>query len=168
MTLDDASRDATHRPEDARMPQFQNDPTLPAPLFPGSHMVIDDDFVFLSGLTAEDIQGGETVIGDMGEETRLVMRRVQRMLGSIGCEMTDVVRVDVHITDLDLIREMDAAYAEFFDACRYPARTCTQSPRLYGGAHVEITVMARRPAERQAEGPVEEGATGDANDGASE
>lgn len=25
-----------------------------------SHMVIDDDYVFLSGLTAEDIQGGES------------------------------------------------------------------------------------------------------------
>ncbi|MFP4137645.1 MAG: RidA family protein [Halomonas sp.] len=137
------------------MPQFQNDHTLPAPLFPGSHMVIDDDYVFLSGLTAEDIQGGETVVGDMAEETRLVMRRIQRMLASIGGEMGDVVRVDVHITDLDLIRDMDAAYAEFFDACRYPARTCTQSPRLYGGAHVEITVMARRPAAQRASAPPE-------------
>lgn len=129
------------------MLQYRNDPTLPAPLFPGSHMVIDDDYVFLSGLTAVDIQGGETVIGNTAEETRLVMRRIQRMLVSAGCDMTDVVRVDVHITDLDEIRKMDAAYAEFFDACRYPARTCTQSPRIYGGARVEITVMARRPAE---------------------
>lgn len=129
------------------MPQYHNDATLPLPLFPGSHMVIDDDYVFLSGLTAEDIQGGETVIGDMAEETHLVMRSLQRMLASAGCDMADVVRVDVHITDLDMIRDMDAAYAEFFDARRYPARTCTQSPRLYGGAHVEITVMARRPAE---------------------
>ncbi len=129
------------------MPKYRNDPTLPAPLFPGSHMVIDDDYVFLSGLTAVDIQGGETVIGDTDKETRLVMRRIQRMLVSAGCDMADVVRVDVHITDLDEIRKMDAAYAEFFDACRYPARTCTQSPRIYGGARVEITVMARRPTE---------------------
>lgn len=133
------------------MPEFHNDATLPAPLFPGSHMAIDDDYVFLSGLTAEDIQGGETVIGDMAEETRLVMRRIQRTLASTGCGMSDVVRVDVHITNLDLIREMDAAYAEFFEAHRYPARTCTQSPGLYGGAHVEITVMARRPAESKAD-----------------
>ncbi|MDY7115196.1 RidA family protein [Halomonas sp. SSL-5] len=136
------------------MPQYRNDPTLPGLLFPGSHMVIDDDYVFLSGLSAEDIQGGETVLGNMAEETRLVMRRIQRMLVSAGCDMADVVRVDVHITDLDLIREMDAAYAEFFDAHRYPARTCTVSPRLYGGAHVEITVMARRPAGSQAPGSV--------------
>ena len=132
------------------MPDYHNDSTLPLPLFPGSHMVIDDDYVFLSGLTAADIQGGETVIGDIVEETRLVMRSLQRMLRSAGYDMADVVRSDVYITDLDLTRDMDATYAEFFADHRYPARTCTQTPRLYGGGHVEITVMARRPAEREA------------------
>ncbi|MCH4561826.1 RidA family protein [Halomonas sp. EGI 63088] len=132
------------------MPDHRNDPTLPTPLFPGSHMAIDDDYVFLSGLTAEDIQGSETVLGDIREETRLVMRRIQLMLASVGCSLNDAVRVDVHITDLDEIRMMDAVYAEFFEDHRYPARTCTQSPRLYGGAHVEITLMARR--RRQGDG----------------
>ncbi|PXX99390.1 RidA family protein [Halomonas sp. LBP4] len=132
------------------MPDHRNDPTLPTPLFPGSHMAIDDDYVFLSGLTAEDIQGSETVLGDIREETRLVMRRIQLMLASVGCSLNDAVRVDVHITDLDEIRMMDAVYAEFFEDHRYPARTCTQAPHLYGGAHVEITLMARR--RRQSDG----------------
>lgn len=132
------------------MPEYRNDPTLPEPLFPGNHMVIDDDYVFLSGLTVVDIQGGETVLGDIREETRLVMRRIQRMLESAGSCLADAVRVDVHITDLDEIRMMDAAYAEFFENHRYPARTCTQSPRIFGGAHVEITLMARR--RRQSDG----------------
>ncbi|MGM0983369.1 MAG: RidA family protein [Pseudomonadota bacterium] len=146
------------------MPKYHNDATLPIPLFPGSHMVIDDDYVFLSGLTAEDIQGGETMLGNIAEETRLVMRSIQRMLVSAGCDMSDVVRVDVHITSLDLIRDMDAAYAEFFDSRRYPARTCTQSPRLYGSAQVEITVMARRPAEAENEEKEEESGTEGSSD----
>lgn len=138
------------------MPEYQNDATLPLPLFPGCHMVMDDDYVFLSGLTAADIQGGETVIGDIVEETRLVMRSLQRMLTSAGCEMGDVVRSDVHITDLDLTRDMDATYAEFFDDHNYPARTCTQTPRLYGGGHVEITLVARRPKREEADSDSEE------------
>ncbi|MDZ7853235.1 MAG: RidA family protein [Halomonas sp.] len=146
------------------MPKYHNDATLPIPLFPGSHMVIDDDYVFLSGLTAEDIQGGETILGNIAEETRLVMRSIQRMLVSAGCGMSDVVRVDVHITNLELIRDMDAAYAEFFDSRRYPARTCTQSPRLYGSAHVEITVMARRPAEAENEEREEDSDSEDSSD----
>ncbi|WP_416140426.1 RidA family protein [Halomonas sp. HK25] len=146
---DDTTRPASEGP----MLEFRNDPTLPAPLFPGTHMVLDDRYVFLSGLTAVDIQGGETVLGDIDGETRLVLRRIRRMLESVGSGMDRVVRVDVHITDLEEIRRMDAVYAEFFDACRYPARTCTQSPRLYGGAHVEITVMARRPGGDSATAP---------------
>lgn len=127
------------------MPDYRNDPTLPVPTFPGSHMVLDDAYVFVSGLTAADIQGGDTVLGDIAEETRWVMRRLGHMLASVDCGFGDVVRADVHLADLEEIEDMDAAYAEFFTADRYPARTCTESPRLHGGSRVEITLLARRP-----------------------
>ncbi|GGY05026.1 hypothetical protein GCM10007160_35900 [Litchfieldella qijiaojingensis] len=130
------------------MPIYRNDPALPSPAFPGSHVVVDDDYVFVSGLTAADIQGGETVIGDVGEETRWVMRKLQHMLKIADCRLDDVVRVDVHLADLDEISIMDRMYAEFFEAGRYPARTCTESRRLFGGSRVEITLVARRPSTR--------------------
>ncbi|EPC01007.1 hypothetical protein L861_10570 [Litchfieldella anticariensis FP35 = DSM 16096] len=128
------------------MPDYRNDPTLPAPAFPGSHLVLDDDYVFASGLTAADIQGGETVIGDVSEETRWIMRQLQRLLEAADCRLDDVVRVDVHLVDLDEISDMDAAYAEFFTKDHYPARTCTESSKLYGDSRVEITLVARRSA----------------------
>ncbi|WP_163560026.1 RidA family protein [Halomonas sp. NO4] len=127
------------------MPQYRNDPTLEVPVFPGSHLVIDEDYIFVSGLTVTDIQGGETVLGDLTEETNWIMRRLERMLAFVGTDLSHTVRVDVHLTNLDDIHEFDAAYAEFFDRDRYPARTCTESPRLYGGANVEVTLMVRRP-----------------------
>lgn len=126
------------------MPKYRNDPTLEVPVFPGSHLVVDDDYVFVSGLTVTDIQGGETVLGDITEETGWILRRLGRMLEFVGAQLADTVRVDVHLTNLDDIHEFDAAYAEFFDQHRYPARTCTESPRLYGGSNVEITLMVRR------------------------
>lgn len=129
------------------MPDYRNDPTLPSPAFPGSHMVLDDNYVFISGLTAADIQGGETVIGDVTEETRSVMRKLEYMLHKADCDWQDVVRVDVHLTDLDDISHMDAVYAEFFTEEQYPARTCTESARLFGDSRVEITVMARRVSQ---------------------
>lgn len=132
------------------MHQYLNDPTLAVPVFPGSHIVIDGDYIFLSGLTVTDIQGGESVVGDIAEETRWVMRRLARMLEFAGASLVDTVRVDVHLTNLDTIHTMDAAYAEFFDDHRYPARTCTESPRLCGSSNVEITLVARRPAETDA------------------
>ncbi|MCC5883031.1 MAG: RidA family protein [Halomonas sp.] len=127
------------------MHRFRNDPTLAVPVFPGSHIATDGHYIFLCGLTVTDIQGGEAVLGDIAEETRWVMRRLTRMLEYAGASMADVVRVDIHLTNLDTIHTMDAAYAEFFEEKRYPARTCTESLRLSGGSNVEITLVARQP-----------------------
>jgi len=49
----------------------------------------------------------------------------------------------VHLSDLDYFDQMDEAYRTFFEGDAFPARTTTESPRLFGGASVEITVQAR-------------------------
>lgn len=126
------------------MPEFRNDDELPPPAFPGSHLVLDDRYVFVSGLVAADIAGAEASIGDVAAETRLVMHELERLLEAAGCGLDRVVRVDVHLADLGEIEAMDAVYRGFFAEGRYPARTCTESPRLFGGCRVEVTVMARR------------------------
>ncbi|MBB3139900.1 RidA family protein [Halomonas organivorans] len=133
------------------MPEFHNSPTLPLPTFPGSHIVLDEDYVHLSGLNAADIQGGETILGDVGEETRWVMHRLAHLLESVDCTLEDAVRVSIHLTDMDEAEAMNAAYAEFFTPPDYPARTCTESSRLLGGASVEITLTARRQASNRRE-----------------
>ncbi|MGO2056093.1 MAG: RidA family protein [Halomonadaceae bacterium] len=127
------------------MPTFMNDPTMPTPSFPGSHMVVDDHYVFISGLTVDDLSNGHAVKSDVKEETRLVMRALSRMLEMEGGSLADILRVDIHLTDLHAIQDMDTVYAEYFEPGRYPARTCTESPNLYGGSSIEITVMAKRP-----------------------
>lgn len=126
------------------MHTYTNDPTLPTPSFPGSHMVIDDRYVFISGLTASDLSNGKAAQGDVKEETRLVMRAISRMLEMENGSVADILRVDIHLTDLKAIHDLDSVYAEFFEPGRYPARTCTESPTICGGANVEITVMATR------------------------
>ena len=58
--------------------------------------------------------------------------------------MSDIVRCDVHLTDLADMDAMNEAYGAYFEEGRCPARTTTQSGALFGGSKVEITVMARR------------------------
>lgn len=127
------------------MLDHRNDPVLPAPCFPGSHLVVDDAYVFVSGLTAADLPGSEALRGDIRQETRAVLSHLERLLNTVGCGLADCVRVDVHLADLEEMADMDAVYAGFFPGGRYPARTCVQVARLYDDCRVEITLIARRP-----------------------
>lgn len=131
------------------MTTFTNDPTMPTPSFPGSHMVIDENYVFISGITVSDLSNGQAAQGDVKEETHLIMRAVSRMLEMEGGSLADIMRVDIHLKDLKFIHDMDGVYAEFFEPGRYPARTCTESPNICGGSHVEITVMAKRQLAKE-------------------
>ena len=131
------------------MPTFKNDPTMPTPSFPGSHMVVDDHYVFISGLTVVDFSNGHAALGDIKEETRFIMQALSRMLEMEGGSLADIVRVDIHLTDLHAIEDMDTVYAEYFESGRYPARTCTESPHICGGSNVEITVMAKRQPQSE-------------------
>ncbi len=116
---------------------------VPESTAPFSQMVMDDTYVHLAGLVAADFPEGQEVLGDVGTETRAVLMAIRSMLKEIGLDMDRIVRTDVHLANLDDFDAMDAAYREFFGNGRYPARTTTESARLFGGSRVEITCMAR-------------------------
>ena len=105
---------------------------------------MDDCYAYLSGLVAADFPAGLDALGDTAAETRAVLGAIGRILDEIELGRERIVRVDVHLADLDDFDAMDAAYREFFADGRYPARTTTESPRLFGGSRVEITCQARR------------------------
>ena len=112
-------------------------PRLEPGASPYSHVVIADRDCFVAGIVAADIPGGEALID-------LVMRTICKILADHGMDISDLVRVDVHLVDLDEIRAMDRAYRRHLDRKAMPVRTTTQSDKLYGGSRVEITCMARR------------------------
>ena len=122
------------------MTQFINDPTLPKPSFPGSHMVVDDHYMFISGLTVADLSNGEAARGDVKEETRLVMRELARMLEQEGGSLADVVRVDVHLTDLKQINALDSIYAEFFEPGPVRNKTVAFKPDVRIGSAAQARV----------------------------
>ena len=121
--------------------------TIPDLLFPESsplsHAAIDDRYVYLAGLAACDLPEGRDAIGDVRAETEKVMARIEKILAGLGLGMDRIVRVDVHLADLAEIRAMNQVYGRYFQAGKYPARTCTESPKIVGGCRVEITCVAR-------------------------
>ena len=110
---------------------------------PFSQIVLDDCYAFFAGLVAADFPDGVAVLGDVAAETRVVMAAISEMLKEVGLSFEDVVKADVHLADLSDFDAMDAAYREYFPPGVYPARTTTESPRLFGGSKVEMTVQAR-------------------------
>jgi 2-iminobutanoate/2-iminopropanoate deaminase len=116
---------------------------VPESKAPFSQVVMDDHYAFLSGLVAADFPEGLAVLGDVGAETRAVLSAIRDILAEIELGMGRIVRVDVHLADLDDFDAMDTAYREFFEAGSYPARTTTESRKLFGDSRVEITCQAR-------------------------
>ena len=110
---------------------------------PFSQIVLDDCYAYFAGLVAADFPEGVAVLGDVAAETRVVMGAISEMLKEVGLSFEDVVKADVHLADLSDFDAMDAEYREYFSPRVYPARTTTESPRLFGGSKVEITVQAR-------------------------
>ena len=116
---------------------------IPKTAAPFSQVVIDDNYAFLSGLVAADFPEGQAVLGDVGKETRAILTATDVSLKEVGLDMGRIVRVEVHLANLDDFDAMDAAYGDFFEVDSCPARTTTESSRLFGGSLVEITCMAR-------------------------
>ena len=119
-------------------------PRLKPRTSPYSHVVISGRDCFVAGIVAADIPEGEAVIGNVEEETDLVMRTIEDILADHGFGVGDLVRVDVHLRGSSTrftswTVPTDASYRDAM-----PARTTTQSAKLYGGSRVEITCMARR------------------------
>lgn len=116
---------------------------MPESAAPFSQVVIDDTYAHLAGVVAADFPEGQAVLGDVAAETRAVLTTMRKILEEVGLGMDRVVRADVHLADLDDFDAMDAAYREFFEAGKHPARTTTESKRLFGNSRVEVTLMAR-------------------------
>ncbi len=116
---------------------------VPESKAPFSQVVVDDCYAFLSGLVAADFPEGLAALGDVAAETRAVLGKLGDMLAEIDLAMDRIVRVEVHLVDLDDFDAMDSAYQEFFDPGNYPSRTTTESKRLFGDSRVEITCQAR-------------------------
>ena len=116
---------------------------VPESKAPFSQAVVDDLYAHMAGLVAADFPEGRAVLGDAHKETLAVMSAMKNMLAELGLDMDRVVRVEVHLADLQDFDAMDSAYRQFFELGKFPARTTTESPKLFGGSLVEVTCMAR-------------------------
>jgi 2-iminobutanoate/2-iminopropanoate deaminase len=112
------------------------------PKAPYSPVVVSGDHVYTAGQVAFDAEGN-VVPGGTAEQTRQVLANLERCLEAAGCSLSDVVKVNAFLVDLDDFPAFNAVYREVFSE-PYPARTTVQAG-LAPGLLVEVEAVARKP-----------------------
>jgi 2-iminobutanoate/2-iminopropanoate deaminase len=101
------------------------------------------DTLYVSGQTGADPKT-QKVSDNFEDEVRQCLANIGTILQAGGMDFSDVVAVQVYLTDMDLFPRMNAVYTGTFKEPR-PTRTTVGVTKLAGaGAHVEITVTARK------------------------
>jgi reactive intermediate/imine deaminase len=115
--------------------------TFGASHVPLSPAVRAGDYVYVSGQVPT--RDGKVVEGGIAEQTKQVMENVKAALALAGCEMSDVVKTFVILTDRKDFAEFNKAYGAYFPS-EPPART-TLEAGLMIDIKVEIEAIAYKP-----------------------
>src|ERR1051326_6301261 len=89
---------------------------------PASMVVRGGDFLFVSGLTAVDLQSGERARGTTASETRQILTNLKQLLEAAGSSLDKLVKVNVLLHSMLEAPNMNDVYIRFFPDPP-PART---------------------------------------------
>jgi reactive intermediate/imine deaminase len=99
-------------------------------------------FLFISGLTARDINGNIVGKGDMKMQTGQVLENMRIILEEGGASFAHIVKVTVYVTDLKYFKEVHEVRAQYFKK-DLPASTLVQVSRLVNeDCMIEIDAIA--------------------------
>lgn len=98
------------------------------------------DFLFVSGLTAIDLQSGKRMQGTTATETRQILTNLKQLLETAGSSIEKVVKVNVLLHSMLEAPNMNDVYAAFFPDLP-PARTVCGA-RLPDGVKIVIECTA--------------------------
>jgi 2-iminobutanoate/2-iminopropanoate deaminase len=110
---------------------------------PFSPAVLVDGTLYVSGQTGRDPKTGKTP-ENFEDEVRYTLDSIGAILKAANMDYSDVVSVQVYLTDMDLFQKMNGVYTTYFKEQR-PARTAVGVAKLGSpSAHIEITVTAHK------------------------
>lgn len=100
-----------------------------------SQVVTHNGLVYLCGVTPDPD-------GDITTQTRQVLGRVDKLLRSAGTDKTQLLTVQVWLSDMALFDEHNLAWNEWVDRHNPPARACVESSLWQKGMLVEVMATA--------------------------
>ncbi len=118
--------------------------TAPMPVAPYSQAVKAGNFLFCSGQIPVDPQTGQVVRGGMAEQARVVLDNLKAVLEAGGSSLSDVLKVNVYLANMEDFPTFNEVYREFFPG-DFPARTAVQVARMWSDISVEVEAIALVP-----------------------
>jgi 2-iminobutanoate/2-iminopropanoate deaminase len=117
----------------------------PVPSSAYSQGLAFENLVVTSGYLGTKPDGSGLISGGFEPELRQALDNVTMVLKEAGCSWSDVIRINVSLTDLNKFSEMDRIFRDYARE-PYPTRNTIGVKELWGGAQVGIDVWAVRPA----------------------
>lgn len=119
--------------------------TLAAPkaIGPYSQAVASEGLVFVSGQIPLDPATGELVGPEFAVQADRALANMTAIVAAAGLDLTQVIKVNVYLTDLARFGEFNEIYARCFGEHR-PARAVVQVSALPRGAQVEVEAVVVR------------------------
>ncbi len=113
----------------------------PAAIGPYSQAVLAGNFMYVSGQLPIDPATGAFAADEIAGQTRQSLTNIKAILHECGYDLSDVVKVNVFLKNIDDFATVNAVYADFFRSdC--PARAAVEVSNLPKGALIEIEAVA--------------------------
>lgn len=113
----------------------------PVPTSGYSQALRHGNLLVTSGYLGTAPDGSGLVSGGFEAEARQALDNIKAVLEGAGCAMSDVIRINVSLTDVNRFADMDAICREYFSE-PYPTRNTIGVSELWGGAQVGFDVWA--------------------------
>ena len=94
-----------------------------------THLVAAGDYLFIAGQVALDGDGEVVGRGDMGAQLRQVLENIKTILESQGADFSDIVKITVFTTNIDMLRQHGDIREEYFGG-HAPASTAVSDETM--------------------------------------
>lgn len=100
------------------------------------------NIVEVTGTVAVDEQGKIAGAGNVYEQTKFIIQKIEKVLHQAGAKLSDVVRTRMFVTNISLWEEYGRAHGEFFKTIK-PCTTLVEVSKLISPEYlIEIEATA--------------------------
>jgi enamine deaminase RidA (YjgF/YER057c/UK114 family) len=101
-----------------------------------SQAVVHGGLVYVAGQVADDPRA------PIGEQTKQVLDKIERLLAQAGSGRPDLLAVNVFLPNIMDFDAMNAVYDAWIDPANPPARACVEARLADSDLRVEMTAIA--------------------------